>query len=169
MASSRFLCPYAKCKNTYARKLEMTRHSRSHDYEEGRVNPYACEVCNVFFVRLDELNLHQQRVHKFSVAVKKSSSNTPLIAILYRGSYKIISHDGCISKRKTVTIVGAEKKVGTYQAVLRCYKSTVEHEHGVMSWTSVETGPRFTVTSLRETCTSCALFFNSASALKEHI
>ena len=33
----------------------------------------------------------------------------------------------------------------------------------------MEVGSKFTVTSLRENCTSCALFFNSALALIEHM
>ena len=33
----------------------------------------------------------------------------------------------------------------------------------------METGKRFTVTSLLETCTSCAIYFNSALALKKHM
>ena len=167
MDSSRIHCPYAECIRTFSRQKEVTRHARDHDMKEGRLNTYACEVCNAFFVRIDELNVHQQKIHKFSEAVKKSSSNTPLIAILYRGSYKTIYFDGCISKKKTVVIVEALKPVGTYQAVLKCYKSKVWN--GIMSWTSVEVDSMFIVTSLRETCTSCVLFFNSALALKEHM
>jgi hypothetical protein len=166
MDASRIHCPYTECVRTFNRQKDASRHARNHDMKEGRLNAYVCEVCNAFFVRIDELNVHQQKIHKFSKAVKKSSSNTPLIAILYRGSYKTIYFDGCISKKKTVVIVEALKPVGTYQAVLKCYKSKVWN--GMMSWTSVEVGSKFTVTSLRENCTSCALFFNSALALKEH-
>jgi hypothetical protein len=170
MDSSKIQCPYTKCVSKFVKQKEASRHARNHDMKEGRLNAYVCEVCNNFFCRIDELNVHQQKVHKFSKDVKKSSSNTPLISVLYRGSYKTIFFDGCISKRKTVVILEALKPAGTYQAVLKCYKSkSWNGVNGVnLSWTSVEFGARFIVTSLRESCTSCALHYNSALALKEH-
>ena len=171
MSLSKIQCPYTKCVSTFIKQKEASRHARSHDMKEGRINAYVCEVCNDFFCRIDELNVHQQKAHGFSKKVKKSSSNTPLISVLYRGSYKTIFFDGCISKRNTVVISEALKPAGTYQAVLKCYKSKIWN--GVnganLSWSSVEFGAKFVVTSLRESCTSCALFFNSAEALKEHM
>ena len=168
MASSRILCPYANCKRSFSRQLEMTRHSRDHDYKEGRLNPFACEICNEFYVRIDRLNTHQQRAHGFTKAMKKSAKNKPLIAVLYHGSYKIISHDGCVSKRKTVTIVGSHQKLGTYEAVFKCYKST-ETLYGTLRWRSADVGKTFPVTSLRETCTFYAIYFNSAQNFRKHI
>jgi hypothetical protein len=42
-------------------------------------------------------------------------------------------------------------------------------KNGVIRWKNKEVSKRFTVTSLRETCTSCAIYFNSAQAFKEHM
>jgi hypothetical protein len=152
MDASRIHCPYTECIRTFSRQKDASRHARNHDMKEGRLNIYVCEVCNAFFVKIDELNVHQQRIHNFSEAVKKSSSNKPLIAILYRGSYKTIYFDGCISKKYKsrvwnlkqsmfygrVAIVEALKPVGTYQAVFKFYKSKVLN--GILTWTSVEVG-----------------------------
>jgi hypothetical protein len=184
MDTSRIHCPYTECVTTFSKQKDASRHAKNHDklnQKEGRLNIYACEVCNTFFVKINELNIHQQRIHKFSEAVKKSWSNKPLIAILYRGSYKTIYFDGCINKRyrsidynlkmstfySRVVILEALKLVGTYQAVFKFYKS--KELNGELTWTSVEVGSKFTVTSLRENCTSCALFFNSALAFLEHM
>ena len=65
-----------------------------------------------------------------------------------------------------VVILESLKPVGTYRAVFKHYKS--KELNGELTWTSMEVGSKFTVTSLRENCTSCALFFNSALAFIEH-
>jgi hypothetical protein len=111
MASlSKFTCLYTGCNSSYVRKVELTRHCRDHDFKEGRVNPYACEVCNLFFVRIDLLNTHRRRVHAFTKEENKSVLSKPVIAVYFRGSYKVIPSQGFVSKRKTVTILEATTK-----------------------------------------------------------
>jgi hypothetical protein len=168
MASSRIPCSYAKCKLTFSRQKEVTRHNRDHDMKEGRLNPFACEVCSEFFVRIDHLNSHQRSAHRFTRAMRKSSSNKPLIGVLYKDSYKIIPYGGCVSKRKTVTIVGLSQELGTYEAVFKCHQSTLSI-YQTLRWRSADVGKPFSVTSVRETCTFCAVYFNSAQNFKEHI
>ena len=180
----RIYCPYSECPSSFSRHREARRHAKNHDkvnQMHGRLNIYACEVCNIFFVEINELNIHQQRIHKFLEAVKKTCSNRPLIAILYHGSYKTIYFDGCINKRyrsldytlrmssfySRVVILESLKPVGTYRAVFKHYKS--KELNGELTWTSMEVGSKFTVTSLRENCTRCELFFNSALAFLKHM
>ena len=66
MDASRIHCPYTERVRTFNRQKDASRHARNLDMKEGRLNAYVCEVCNAFFVRIDELNIHQQKIHKFS-------------------------------------------------------------------------------------------------------
>jgi hypothetical protein len=167
-SSSKFTCLYAGCNSSYVRSVELTRHCRDHDFKEGRVNPYACEVCNKFFVRIDLLNTHRERVHSFTEEEKKSVKDKPVIAAYFRGSYKVIPSQGCVTRRKTVTILEATQKVGTYTAIFTCYESIMSNGT-ITGWKNREVGQKFEVTSLRETCSACAIFFNSAQKFIEHM
>jgi hypothetical protein len=190
----RIYCPYSECPSSFSRHREARRHAENHDkvnQMHGKLNIYACEVCNTFFVEINELNSHQQGVHEFLEAVKKTCSNRPLIAILYHGSYKTIYFDGRINKRymsmdyttkryrslditlemssfySRVVILESLEPVGTYLAVFKHYEP--KESNGELTWTSMEIGSKFTVSSLRENCTRCELFFNSALAFLKHM
>jgi hypothetical protein len=187
-------CPYSECSSSFSRHKDARSHAENHDrvnQEQGKLNIYACEVCNTFFVEINNLNRHQQGIHAFLEAVKKTCSNWPLIAILYNGSYKTIHFDGDVTKGymsmdcttnkyryletklsmssfySRVVILESLKSVGSYLAVFKHYKS--KELNGELTWTSEEVGSKFTVTSLRENCTRCKLYFNSALAFLKHM
>jgi hypothetical protein len=166
--ASKITCSYGKCKLNFSRQKEVSRHNRDHDMKERRLNPFACEVCGEFFVRIDQLNTHQRNAHKFTRAMRKSSSNKPLIGVLYKDSHKIVPYNGCVSKRKTVTIVGPSQELGTYDAVFKCHQAT-ETYNGTLRWRSANVGKPFSITSVCETCTLCGVCFNGAQKFKEHI
>ena len=66
-----------------------------------------------------------------------------------------------------VVILESLESVGSYLAVFKHYKS--KELNGELTWTSEEVGSKFTVTSLRENCTRCELYFNSALAFLKHM
>ena len=144
-SSSRFTCRYAECDSSYKRSVELTRHCRVHDFKEGRVNPYVCEICNKFYVRIDLLNTHCDKVHSLEKIAK------PVIAAYFCGSYKIFGSKGCVTRRKTITILRSTQEVGKYIAAFTSYEPLMLNGK-ITGWKNKRVGSEFKVTSLRETC-----------------